>query len=105
MGFKKKFEFIALIILSLPFFIILLFVFSGTSNCLETVKENLPAAIQRDMETMNKATKEYCNPDTGKFLIAKKFADLTLKIYRYYIWIGIIVSFIIARIWNYVDPN
>ncbi|GBE18653.1 hypothetical protein BMS3Abin16_01259 [archaeon BMS3Abin16] len=105
MGFREKFSLIAIVLLTLPFIIILFSIRTGTSDCLDNIGKHIPNAIEGDMTKINEIKDTYCDPNSGKFLFAKKVGDLTKNIYKIYFWIAVILSAIIAGIWEFKEGS
>ena len=101
MSFRNKFILILVIALILPFCIILTLIRSGAEDCTQTILENLPSKMEGNETPMDEAIDKYCNPDTGKYQTAQKFADQVRDFFPTYLWIAIVGSLISAGIWEH----
>ena len=100
MSFGKKFGTVAPVLLALPFIFILLFMKGGAEDCLDNIEKGLPDAITGDATALDEATDKYCDPEKGKFHYGQKLADITVDFYSVYMWFALILSLIIAGIWE-----
>lgn len=100
MGFRKKFGLIAPWVLAIPFIIIVLLIKSGAKDCTNGISDNLAGAVAGDMESLEKAQNKYCDTKKGKFAYADAFSDWVVKIYEVYIWVGLILSIVLAGLWE-----
>ena len=96
MAFLEIFRIVVIIMLAIPFIFILLLAKFGAEDCLSNIANELPNAIEGDMNSINKAEQNYCDPSTGKFLYMQKAADLIKIIYPGWVPIAIISSLLIA---------
>ncbi len=100
MSFQAKLATVGPIVIGLPFIVILLMIQSAAEDCKDSIVQGLPDAVKGNMHSIDDSQKTYCDPNTGQFQEAKKLADITTIFYPYYIWPALILTFVIAGIWE-----